>query len=237
MSEDEPNFEMLWPRERPQSAEPGKPPLTRDQIVAAAIGIADEQDLDAVSIRRIAAKLGVGATSLYWHIKSKDELFELMYDSVFAADMLPEPTGDWRADLRALALMTRAEHTRHRWVILLGIQPSIGPGLLRYSAFVDAVLDPVGLDRQTKTDVMAILNNYISGFAHRETAWARLRERAGLTGEQWQERLDRYLEQARATDQEIAAMIESRLHLTSQDHFEAGLDCVLDGIASRIIKQ
>jgi AcrR family transcriptional regulator len=234
MSQDEPDFDLLWPRESPPP-EPGKPPLTRDQIVTAAIEIADEQSLEAVSIRRIASRLGAGATSLYWHIKSKDELFELMYDSTFAETKYPEPTGDWRADLRELALLTREGHARHRWVILLGIQPSVGPNLLRYSAFVDAALDPVGLDRQAKTDVMAIINNYISGFAHRETAWARLRERAGLTGEQWRQRLDDYLRQARANDKELAAMIESRLHLTSQENFETGLDCVLDGIASRII--
>jgi Tetracyclin repressor-like, C-terminal domain len=77
--------------------------------------------------------------------------------------------------------------------------------------------------------------HYIFGFAHRETAWERLRERAGLTGEQWQERLDSYLEQARATDPELAALIQSRLYLTSQANFELGLDCVLDGIASRIV--
>jgi hypothetical protein len=59
---------------------------------------------------------------------------------------------------------------------------------------------PLGLDRQARTDTIAIVNNYVYCFAHRETAWERLRERAGLTGEQWQQRLDRYLDQARAND-------------------------------------
>jgi AcrR family transcriptional regulator len=234
-SHDEPNFDALWPRASPPPPEPGKPPLTRDQIVAAAIEIADEQGIDSLSIRRIATRLGVGATSLYWHIKSKDDLYELMYDSTTAEIELPQPTGDWRADLRTLALRTREGHARHRWVILLGIQPQVGPSLLRYSDFVDAVLGPLGLDRQSRTDVMAIMNNYVFGFAHRETAWERLRERAGLTGEQWQERLDGYLEKARTTDPGLAALIESRLHLTSQENFETGLDCVLDGIGSRIV--
>jgi AcrR family transcriptional regulator len=235
MSQDEPNFDMIWPRETPQPEQPGKPPLTRDQIVATAIEIADEDGIDSLSIRRIATRLGVGATSLYWHVKSKDELFELMYDSTTAAIELPEPTGDWRADLRTLALRTHEEHARHRWIILLGIQPSIGPNLRRYGEFVDRVLVPIGLDRQARTDTIAILNNYISGFAHRETAWERLRERAGLTGEQWQERLDLYLDQSRASDPGFAALVQSRLHLTSQENFELGLECVLDGIASRIV--
>ena len=235
MSQDEPNFDMIWPRESLQPPQPGKPPLTRDQIVAAAIGIADEQGIDALSIRRIATRLGVGATTLYWHVKSKDDLFELMYDSTTAEIELPEPTGDWRADLRDLALRTHEGHVRHRWLILLGIQPSIGPNLQRYADYVNRVLGPVGLGLQARTDTMAILNNYIFGFAHRETAWERLRERAGLTGDQWQERLDNYLEQARGTDSELAALIQSRLYLTSQDNFELGLECVLDGIDSRLV--
>jgi hypothetical protein len=160
-----------------------------------------------------------------------------MFDSTFGEVKFPEPSGDWRADLRAIALLTREGHAKHRWMILLGIQPSVGPNLLCYAEFADQVLDPVGLGRQAKTDVMAIVNNYVAGFAHRETAWERLRERAGLTGEQWQQRLDRYLEQARETDPQLAAMIQSRLHLTSQENFELGLDCVLDGIGARIIGQ
>ncbi|HEY1623274.1 MAG TPA: TetR/AcrR family transcriptional regulator C-terminal domain-containing protein [Streptosporangiaceae bacterium] len=234
MSHDEPNFDIIWPREAPAAPQPGKPPLTREQIVAAAIELADEDGIDALSIRRIATKLGVGATTLYWHIKNKDDLFSLMYDSTTAEIELPEPTGDWRADLRTVALRTHESHARHRWIILLGIQPSIGPSLRRYAEFIDRVLAPLGLDRQARTDTIAIVNDYISGFAHRETAWERLRERAGLTGDQWHERLDSYLAQARATDPEFAAMIQSRLHLTSQENFELGLDCVLDGIASRI---
>ena len=232
----EPNFDMIWPREDVTAAPPGKPPLTRDQIVAAAIELADEQGIDALSIRRIATRLGVGATTLYWHIKNKDDLFALMYDSTTAEIELPEPTGDWRADLRTLALRTHAGHARHRWIILLGIQPSVGPNLRRYAEFISRVLSPLGLEVQARTDTIAIVNNYIFGFAHRETAWERLRERAGLTGDQWQERLDEYLEQTRASDPGLAAVIQSRLDLTSQANFELGLDCVLDGIASRVVR-
>jgi AcrR family transcriptional regulator len=227
----EPEFDLIWLRETPE-----KPaPLSREQIVQAAIELAREGGIDAVSIRRIAARLGVGATSLYWHVRSKSDLYELMFDAAFSDLPLPEPSGDWRQDLRAVAL-TAHDLLRHSpWLILLGIQPSIGPSIRRYAEWSFRVLEPLGIDRQTRTDILAIINNYLFGFAHRQTAWLQLRERAGLSAGQWQERLDDYLGRARSADPALAADIESRLHLTSEESFELGLDCVLDGIAARLI--
>jgi AcrR family transcriptional regulator len=227
----EPEFDLIWLRETPE-----KPaPLSREQIVQAAIELAREGGIDAVSIRRIAARLGVGATSLYWHVRSKSDLYELMFDAAFSDLPLPEPSGDWRQDLRAVALTAHDLLRRSPWLILLGIQPSIGPSIRRYAEWSFRVLEPLGIDRQTRTDILAIINNYLFGFAHRQTAWLQLRERAGLSAGQWQERLDDYLGRARSADPALAADIESRLHLTSEESFELGLDCVLDGIAARLI--
>jgi AcrR family transcriptional regulator len=227
----EPEFDLIWLRETPE-----KPaPLSREQIVQAAIELAREGGIDAVSIRRIAARLGVGATSLYWHVRSKSDLYELMFDAAFSDLPLPEPSGDWRQDLRAVALTAHDLLRRSPWLILLGIQPSIGPSIRRYAEWSFRVLEPLGIDRQTRTDILAIINNYLFGFAHRQRAWLQLRERAGLSAGQWQERLDDYLGRARSADPALAADIESRLHLTSEESFELGLDCVLDGIAARLI--
>lgn len=234
MAGDDPEFDLIWLREIRET--PDKPaPLSREQIVQAATELAQEGGIDAVSIRRIAARLGVGATSLYWHVRSKNDLYELMFDAAFSGLPLPEPTGNWRDDLRAVALSGHDVLRRSPWLILLGIQPSIGPSIRRYAEWSLRVLEPLGIDRQTRTDILAIINNYLFGFAHRQTAWLHLRERAGLTAEQWQQRLDEYVTRARSSDPALAADIESRLHLTSEKSFELGLDCVLDGIAARLI--
>ncbi|HZR48994.1 MAG TPA: TetR/AcrR family transcriptional regulator [Streptosporangiaceae bacterium] len=211
-------------------------PLSRDQIVAAAIALADAEGLDAVSIRKIAASLGAGATSLYWHVRSKNDLFELMFDAVYGELEYPEPSGDWRADLRAICVGIRALGRRHRWVILLGVQPAMGPNVVRYRQFLADVLGPLGLDQRTRVEVAAVLNNYLMGSAHRDTAWDQIRVRAGLTGEQWRERLSEFLVRAERDNPELAADIATRLHLTSDDSFELGLDCVLDGVAARLIE-
>ncbi len=229
-----PEFDLIWMQ--PERGRPdGRPPLSRGQIVRAAVELADEQGLSAVSMRRIADRLGSGATSLYWHVRSKADLYELMFDAVVGEVQLPEPTGDWRAALRAVARASHAVRRRHPWMALLGIQPGIGPNTRRYGEFGMRILSRHGLDRQARTEVMAVLNNYLTGFAHRQAAWDQLRQRAGLTDQQWQQRLHRYLAEARDTDPELAADIESRLHLTSDASFETGLDCVIEGIAARFL--
>jgi AcrR family transcriptional regulator len=236
VSSEVPGFDVIWLREATGAAAAKAPPLSREQIVRAAIDLADEAGLEAASVRRIAARLGAGATSLYWHVRSKNDLHELMFDAAFAElELPPEPAGDWRADLRCLAMQTRDIFSRHPWLILLGIQPGIGPNIRRYAEFALRVVSPLGLDRAGRTEVLAILNNYLLGFAHRQTAWQQVRERAGLTDEQWEQQLGHYLAQVRASDPALAADIETRLHLTSDYSFELGLDCVLDGIEARAI--
>src|SRR5919202_5527903 len=92
----------IWFR-RARARRGPRPTLSREEITRAAIELADAEGLDAVSMRRIAAKLDAGATSLYWYVSSKDDLFELMVDDVVGEIAVPEPSGDWRNDLREIA--------------------------------------------------------------------------------------------------------------------------------------
>ena len=77
--------------------------LSRADIVDVAVAIADAEGTEAVSMRRIARDLRVGAMSLYWHVESKEELHQLMLDTVQAEIEAPPPSGDWRTDLAAYA--------------------------------------------------------------------------------------------------------------------------------------
>lgn len=232
----QPATDLIWLR--PDSgARDQRPALSRDQIVRAAIELADEHGLDAVSTRRIATALGSGPTSMYWHVPSKADLYELMFDAALGEVELPGPaSGDWQADLRALARSTHLMLQRHPWLMLLGIQPGLGPSTRRYGEYGMRILSGLGADPQARTEVLAALNNYIFGFAHRETARDQLIKRAGLTEQQWQLRLRRYADGTRDSDPELARDIETRMHLTSSDSFEFGLDCLLDGIAMRLAR-
>jgi AcrR family transcriptional regulator len=210
--------------------------LSREEITRAAIELADAEGLDAVSMRRIAAKLGAGATSLYWYVSSKDDLFELMVDEVVGEIGVPEPSGDWRNDLRAIARTIHSTLRKHRWMVLLGIRPVVGPKTRRFGELAPRVFDPVELEDSTRIHVLAALNNYVYGFVHRELAWEHVRRQRGLTEEEWSARLRGYVERARADDPGFAEPWEARAALTSEESFEFGLDCLLDGVAARIAR-
>jgi len=230
----EPGFDLIWVRQA-RGAREKRPALSREQVVQAAIGLADERGLEGMSTRRIAARLGAGATSMYWHVPSKDDLYELMFDAAMGELELPEqPSGEWRADLRTLARLAHALFGRHRWLVLLGIQPGIGPNTRRYGEFGIAALAGLGIGREHAVGVLAMVNNYVFGFAHRQTAWEQLRRRAGFTEQDWADRLERYLAQARREDPELARDIETRMRLASEDSFESGLQCLIEGIAVRL---
>jgi AcrR family transcriptional regulator len=228
--------ELIWFR-RPRGRRGPKPTLSRDQITAAAVELADAEGLEAVSMRRIASTLDAGATSLYWHVSSKDDLHELMVDAVIGEIELPEPSGDWRADLRRIALSNYATLSKHRWLVLLGIQPGLGPNTRRYGDVALTAFDPIDLDLSTRVNTLAAVNNYIFGFLHREIAWEQLRERTGLGEDEWRARLQAYLEEAADQDRSVAELMAARFGLVSRESFEFGLDCLLDGIAGQVSRR
>ena len=95
-------------RRGPTSGRSPRAPLSRTQIVQAAIAIADREGAEAVGMRRIARELGAGNMSIYWHVASKDELLALMIDAVEGEFEIAEPSGNWRADLSQSAHDIRA---------------------------------------------------------------------------------------------------------------------------------
>ena len=220
--------------------------LSRDEIVRTAIKVADAEGPDAISMRRIARELNAGTMSLYWHVASKEELVDLMIDTVQGEQRAPEPSGAWRADLRALTRNARAALHRHPWMVdFIGGRPPIGPKALQNVERALASLDGLGLDKVTAMTIVMTVTTYALGAA--------LREAQEASGE-------RYLEQqfADVTDEERDAMLAdfvARIHATGRyphmaaliasgvdpdapetrdERFEFGLDCLLDGIEARL---
>ncbi len=212
-----------------------RPNLSREGITRAAIELADSEGLEAVSMRNIAAKLGAGATSLYWYVSSKEDIYELMADELIGEIELPRHlTGDWRADLRAIAVATRQTLSKHSWFTMLGIQPGFGPKTRRYAQTASAPLTARGVEREEWINILGALNNYINGFVYRESAWNRLRQQSGLDERRWTARLEGLVQRTAEQDQEVAAQTADRLQLHGDYGFEFGLNIVLDGIAARL---
>jgi len=82
--------------------------LSREVVADRALGIADAEGIEAVTIRRLATELGVTPMALYWHFRTKEDLLAGLADRVLDAVEVPARSGDWVADIRAamMALVT-----------------------------------------------------------------------------------------------------------------------------------
>jgi AcrR family transcriptional regulator len=228
-----PDIDLIWVREARKGAD-RRPALSRERVVEAAIELADERGLDAVTSRAIATRLGAGPTSMYFHVSNRADLYELMSDAALGEITLPDaPSGDWRKDLWTLAREMHRLFGKHPWFALLGIQPGIGPNSRRYGEYAIAVLTGIGLETDRAIEATAVMNNYIFGFAQRKAAWEQLSRRAGLE-QHWGERLERYLADVENSDPILAGYIKTRFHLTNDENFDLGLNCVLDGMAAHL---
>lgn len=101
--------------------------LDRDQVVASAIALADEAGLDAVSLRRVADRLGVTPMALYRHVAGKDDLLDEMADRLYGELNLPSPDEPWWDGLAGLARSTREAVLARPWSVALFARPLAGP--------------------------------------------------------------------------------------------------------------
>lgn len=220
--------------------------LTRGDIVDIAVAVADAEGTAAVSMRRIAKDLQVGVMSLYWHVESKEELHQLMLETVQAEIEAQVPSGDWRADLTAYARNTRAAMHRHPWAIdYIGAGPPSGPQDARNADRLIGALDGLGLDVMTTIWVLMTLSTYVMGATLREIQemrWHRAAEEtmSSMPEGDIAEALAEFDRRVRGSGRypHLAKVLEAGIDPdapeTRDERFEFGLSCVLDGIAARI---
>ncbi|MEU1983882.1 TetR/AcrR family transcriptional regulator [Nocardia sp. NPDC019395] len=160
-------LELLWGTDRRPTRGP-KPTLTRSAIVAAAVELADTEGLAALSMQRLADRLGYTKMSLYRHVPGKAELTALMVEEAMrdlpALDTSgPEP---WRSGLRSWARLTFERYRRHPWVmeLLAGVRP-MGPNELGWTeAALEAAAD-IDLTGPERLDTLVVLNGHVRSLA------------------------------------------------------------------------
>ncbi|MDI2132754.1 TetR/AcrR family transcriptional regulator [Yinghuangia seranimata] len=152
---------------------PRQPLLSRDRIVAAALTLVDDEGLDAVSTRRLAAELGVSGPALYNHFATKDELIDAVVDSVLGevdvavfADPAITADGAWQAPLRTWARSYRAALAAHPNVVpALAQGPGRRPNALRMADAVFGALVDAGWPRAQATRVGVLMRYFVTGSA------------------------------------------------------------------------
>ncbi|MFF0537346.1 TetR/AcrR family transcriptional regulator [Streptomyces coelicoflavus] len=223
----------VWDRPEP----PNRPvPLDRERIVAAAVALADEGGLTAVSLRKVAARLDAGPMRLYGYISTKDELFDLMVDAVYAEILPGEQPGDWREALRVLAHRTRRSALRHEWLAdLLGGRPALGPNGLAVSESTLAALDGLA-DIDTVMRAVETVSAYFTGAIRREVTDLRAERATGLSKSEWQRARGPHVTRMLATGRfpALAKAVYDGTHVDAEESFATGLEWVLDAVAARL---
>jgi AcrR family transcriptional regulator len=166
-----PPKDPIWARPEPRSRG-RRAALSRAQIVRTALAVADAEGLEAVTIRRLAREIGAGAMSLYHYFESRDELLDLMGDTVAGEMLLPSMPEDWRAALKAIAFRCRAVFQAHPWLHgAMQERPLPSPNLLRHSeqsSQAVAALGAQGVDGGLLTAIVLAVDDYLVGFTLRE---------------------------------------------------------------------
>jgi AcrR family transcriptional regulator len=148
----------------------GKIQLSRETIAAAALAIADSEGFHAVSMRRVAQKLGVGTMSLYYYVKTKDDLIGVMDDALMSEALLPSLPKSWKRAITGIATRTHSIFLRHPWA-LVSMQAA-APGLnamLHMEQCLEA-LAQTSMTAKDKRRLLALIDDFVFGHALRETS-------------------------------------------------------------------
>lgn len=224
--------------------QPPSPPrqraLGRGEIVAAAIGLADEAGPAALTMKAVAARLGpYSAMALYRYVYSKEGLIDLMLDAATAEVPIPaRPGDDWRADLHRLATDTRQIIKRHPWYAqLVHTRPPAGPHMMRRTEFMLAVLAGKGVEVTDAMTYAALLDRHVFGSGLQEAEEAEFNRRHGLDSPAEFIAAIASVHRLAAADGRVpylTSWLARPTGPTPDEQFELGLTFLLDGIASRL---
>ena len=211
---------------------PGRPArLSREGVLRAALAVADDGGLEALTMQRIAEQVDAEAMSLYRHVRNKEDLLDGLVDIVYAEMELPRPGSDWRTAMRDRATSARDVLRRHPWAIsLMESRSSPGPANLRHHDAVSAALLDAGFSSVETTHAYNLLDSFIYGFVIQETTlpFGTPEEMEVAASMLHGSSPDEYPHLRQIATELLAG------GFAYADEFEFGLDLILDGLEARM---
>ncbi|MHB9864487.1 TetR/AcrR family transcriptional regulator [Streptomyces sp. YIM S03343] len=220
---------VLWDlREREQRG--GRTGLSTVRIVQAAIELADEEGLGALSMARVAKRLEFATMSLYRHVSSKDELQALMVDMAYGMPPeLPDSDRDWRAGLEQWARAFLEVFRHHPWMVHIPVGgPPLEPGQLNWLERGLRTLGRTGLTPNEKLSVMLLLVGYVRHNAQLSAGMASLGESEAELMADYGRAMDKFIDAE--SFPAVRELVDAGTFEAAEDDFTFGLRCVLDGI-------
>ena len=203
-------------------------PLSRDRILRAALALADESGIEALTMRKLGRTRGFEAMSLYNHVANKDDLLDGTLDLILEESELPSPAGAWDAAIRSSAISVHEALRRHPWACNVIMAPAhIRPARLRYMDSLLGRLREAGFSAETTYHAYHVLDAHIFGFS----LWQTSHTYAASQVTNMAAELDRMI----PADEFPYLHEHGRQHLADGPHrevsaFEFGLDFILEGL-------
>jgi len=212
--------------------------LNTDRIVGAAMTVLDRDGLEGLSLRRLGAELGSGATSVYWHVPSKEALLDLLVDRLMgeaADETRHDPGATWRAELTAHSLALRTVLQRHSGgASLLASRMPVGPNGLRFMEGVLSALADAGFGGHQRALAYAALTGYTIGQVVLGSRRGPTSPR-GLAGGEHLQHLGGLLRSApRGRYPNVVESAADLTELTDEEAFSYGLQRMLEGLEAEL---
>lgn len=205
-------------------------PLSKELVLRTAITLADQDGIDALTMRKLAQELGVEAMSLYYYVANKDELLASMVDFVATEIEVPSGAEDWKTAVRKSAISFHDTLARHRWAtsLMTSGPPGVGPAQLRYSDSLLRRLRESGLSPELTHHAYHALDSHIIG----STLWAAGVSTVMKTKGDFVQKFIRELPREKYPDfaNHVDQHMTKSVRTTGKSEFEFGLDLILDGL-------
>ena len=202
-------------------------PLSRERVLHAAITLADESGLDALSMRRLGDALGVEAMSLYKHVKNKDDILDGIVDIVAGEIELPGGGGNWKVAMRGRAISAHEVLMRHPWATMLIVsRANIGPAMLRYVDATIGCLVEAGFSYVQADHAWNAIDSYVYGFTQQKLNFPFEADEYAVVAEAYLPLIPaEYYPHLHGMSREVISGRHDGLH-----ELDFGLDLILDGL-------
>ena len=234
---------LLWRHTDGRSRPGPRPSRSVDDVVGAAVDLADREGLDAVTVRKVADRLGVAPMTLYTHVPGKAELLDLLLDDIYLRMEHADTTGQpWRDRVTAVADDNRRLFRRHPWAVAVStVRPPLGPGLIaKYDRELRA-FDDTGLADVDRDAALTFVLGFVRVTSLAEIEVTTARRDSAIDDQQWwhttQPLLAELVDEAAYPTASRVGTAAGHAHAAAYDPDHAyrfGLRRVLDGLATLV---
>ena len=210
-------------------------PVDKQRIVQAALTLLNKDGLDQLSMRRLAEVLGVRAASLYWHIKDKAELMQLLADSICGLIPLPDPSLPWQEKILSTAENYRRVllSIRDAEKILLETTPTTSKRFEIMEATLRIFVE-AGFSPEEVVSASSMVNNYVLSFVSDEVRLTNAARTQGKSIEEMYSEFGQTFLSMQDKYPNLALLADYTTGADMDKQFQFGLQVILDGLNARL---